>query len=78
MLVDPVVSQFFTNTDMEKQRKRQTQFIVMVTGGPNAYEGVDMVAAHSKLKIGIKEFDQTWVNLEKALAFYNVPEAEKQ
>jgi hemoglobin len=57
MLADPVVSPFFKNTDMQKQRKRQKQFITLVTGGPNHYEGVDMKKAHHKLGIGKKEFD---------------------
>ncbi len=57
MLADPIVSPFFMNTDMEKQRKRQKQFITMVTGGPSLYEGTDMKSAHSKFKIGKKEFD---------------------
>jgi hemoglobin len=46
MLADPVVSSFFSNTDMTKQKKRQTDFITLVTGGPNVYEGVDMKKAH--------------------------------
>jgi truncated hemoglobin YjbI len=31
---------------MKKQAARQKQFIIMVTGGPNKYEGVDMKRAH--------------------------------
>lgn len=46
MLADPIVSPFFVNTDMDKQRKRQKQFIIMATGGPNNYEGTDMKSAH--------------------------------
>jgi hemoglobin len=46
MLADPIVSPFFLNTDMDKQRKRQKQFITMVTGGPCNYEGTDMKTAH--------------------------------
>jgi hemoglobin len=46
MLSDPIVKDFFKNTDMTKQRQRQTQFITMVTGGPHNYEGTDMKTAH--------------------------------
>lgn len=42
MLDDKRVKEFFKNTDMIKQRKKQTEFITMVTGGPNNYEGLDM------------------------------------
>jgi hemoglobin len=76
MLADPVVAPFFANTDMSKQRKSQKAFITMVTGGPNNYHGADMKTAHEKFKIGKKEFDQTWHNLEKALAFFKAPAAE--
>ena len=51
MLADEVVAPFFANTDMTKQKLRQTQFIGMVLGGPANYEGVDMKAAHEKMKI---------------------------
>lgn len=52
MLDDARVNQFFKNTDMEKQRSRQTNFLVMVTGGPNNYHGLDMKKAHEKMAIG--------------------------
>ena len=57
MLSDTITSPFFANVDMKKQTTRQKQFIVMVTGGPNKYEGADMKKAHEKFKIGMKEFD---------------------
>lgn len=54
MLKDPIVNHFFEKTDMNKQLARQKQFITLVTGGPNKYEGVDMKTAHMKMKIGGK------------------------
>ena len=60
ILDDKRVNEFFKNTDMNKQRKRQTDFITLVTGGPNNYEGVDMKKAHEKMAIGKLEFDATW------------------
>jgi hemoglobin len=74
MLDDKRVNEFFKNTDMNKQRKRQTDFITMVTGGPNNYEGVDMKKAHEKFKIGKFEFDATWENLTKSLRDHHVDE----
>lgn len=74
MLDDPIVKDFFKNTDMNKQRQRQTEFITMVTGGPNNYEGLDMKKAHEKFAIGHKEFDETWNNLSKSLHDHNVDE----
>lgn len=63
MLKDPVVSPFFSKTDMKKQVQSQKNFITMVCGGPNNYHGKDMKAAHDKMHIGKKEFDATWHNL---------------
>lgn len=74
MLDDARVKEYFKNTDMNKQRKRQTDFITMATGGPNHYEGVDMKKAHLNMKIGHKEFDATWENLQKALHDFKVAE----
>ncbi len=74
MLEDPVVRDYFKNTDMEKQRKQQKAFITMATGGPNHYEGKDMKEAHAKFPIGQTEFDATWNNLQKALQYYAVKE----
>ena len=76
MMADVSVSAFFSNTDMSKQVSRMKQFITLVTGGPNNYEGADMKTAHAKLNISKKEFDQTWHNLHSALSFFKVPQAE--
>jgi hemoglobin len=76
MLKDPIVSPFFTKTDMKKQVQSQKSFITMVCGGPNNYHGKDMKAAHDKMNIGKKEFDATWHNLEQALQYYKVPATE--
>lgn len=32
MMADPFVSRFFAGIDMEKQRKKQTQFVTMAFG----------------------------------------------
>jgi hemoglobin len=60
MLEDPRVKAYFANTNMEKQRLSQIEFISMVTGGPNNYAGKDMKATHCPYKIGHPQFDATW------------------
>ena len=72
MLADPEVSHFFASTDMSKQRCRMKQFLSLVTGGPNEYEGTDMKIAHCKFNIWKSHFDKTWANLEQALLHFNV------
>ena len=49
MLSDDRVAQFFDSVDMDKQLAKQKAFLTMVTGGPNAYTGADMRAAHAPL-----------------------------
>ena len=51
MLQDNRVSHYFATIDMKKQKERQTQFITLVTGGPNIYQGTDMKTAHCKYAI---------------------------
>lgn len=72
MLEDSRVSHFYQGINVGLLRCRQKQFITLVTGGPNNYEGTDMKTAHCKLKICEKDFDITWENLELAMKHFNV------
>lgn len=72
MLADDEVSHFFGSTDMEKQRCRMKQFITLVTGGPNEYQGADMKTAHCKFDIWKSHYDKTWQNLEISLKHFKV------
>ena len=49
MLLDPRVANYFESVDMDRQRAKQKAFLTMVFGGPNAYTGKDMRAAHAPL-----------------------------
>lgn len=49
MLLDPRVSAYFETVDMDRQRAKQKAFLTMVFGGPSAYTGRDMRAAHAGL-----------------------------
>jgi hemoglobin len=49
MLLDERVAGFFETVDMDRQRAKQKAFLTMVFGGPNAYSGRDMRAAHAGL-----------------------------
>ncbi len=72
MLKDQRVSHFYESTDMEKLKCRQKDFITLVTGGPNHYEGTDMKTAHCKMNISLQDFDVTWENLENSLKHFSV------
>lgn len=49
VLSDDRISKFFEGVDMERQAQKQKAFLTMVFGGPNAYTGKDMRAAHARL-----------------------------
>ncbi len=49
VLSDDRVSHFFDDVDMDRQIAKQKSFLTMVFGGPVAYTGKDMRAAHSHL-----------------------------
>jgi hemoglobin len=49
VLADGRVSEFFDGVDMERQIRKQKAFLTMVLGGPVAYTGKDMRAAHAPL-----------------------------
>jgi hypothetical protein len=57
-----------------KLKCRQKDFIKLVTGGPNHYEGTDMKTAHCKMSISSKDFDVTWENLDNSLKHFSVEE----
>ena len=49
VLTDDRISEFFDGVDMERQAAKQKAFLTMVLGGPVAYTGKDMRAAHAHL-----------------------------
>jgi hemoglobin len=79
MLSDDRVKDFFKNTNMDKQRQHQRDFIIFALGGSSEYSGKDMRSAHQNLvdNKGLSDlhFDATVENLVTALRDLNVPEA---
>ncbi len=49
VLADDRVAEFFDGVDMDRQIRKQKAFLTMVLGGPVAYTGKDMRAAHAPL-----------------------------
>jgi truncated hemoglobin YjbI len=46
---DPRLAPFFVDVDIEKLKKKQVEFLAYVFGGPSAYTGKDLYAAHEHL-----------------------------
>lgn len=71
VLKDEELRPYFDDIDMDKQRAKQASFLTMVTGGPNAYTGRDMRAAHAHLVargIGDRHVDLVIKHLGDTLA----------
>lgn len=49
VLADSRVNGFFAGVDMNRQRAMQKAFLTFAFGGPNAYQGRDLTAAHAHL-----------------------------
>lgn len=77
VLSDDRIAHYFDGVDMERQAQKQKAFLTMVLGGPNAYTGKDMRAAHARL-VGLtdKHFDAVVENLGATLKELGVPDAK--
>ena len=54
---DPVIGVFFENPDTARLKTHQRMFLTAALGGPDAYDGRDMRAAHAHLQIRDADFD---------------------
>lgn len=64
---DPVISTFFERADMAGLETHQRMFLTAALGGPDAYEGRDMRAAHAHLEITDVDFDLFLEHLSETL-----------
>jgi hemoglobin len=76
VLAHPDVAPFFSETNMKKQRLHQTNFISLVLGGPNKYEGKSLREAHAHMKLTDKEFNVIAELLSNALRKHGVSEED--
>ncbi|WP_336336218.1 group I truncated hemoglobin [Haloarcula brevis] len=74
VLDDPLLEPYFEDTDMDRLRSHQTQFISAVAGGPVDYDGDDMRTAHEGLGITEDAFANVATHLEAALRENGVPD----
>lgn len=67
VLADDRINLFFENLDMVAQAVKQKNFLTMVFGGPNNYDGKDMRSAHAHLGLTEEHFDAVVENLAATL-----------
>lgn len=76
VLADPLLKPFFANIDMDKQVKKQKQFLTYAFGGPNHYTGQGMRNAHKNAVangMNGQHFDQVMKHLGDTLVELKVP-----
>ncbi|MGQ0799636.1 MAG: group I truncated hemoglobin [Pseudomarimonas sp.] len=79
VLEDPQLAPLFAGIDVGSLHRHQHQFLSLAMGGPNAYAGDDLRAAHrhvvARFGIGDDEFDRVLHHLDAALAALGVVDA---
>jgi len=82
VLNDDLVSHFFEDTDMERQRLKQKSFLAMAFGGPDQYSDLDMRTAHKPLieKYGLSDvhFNRIMEIFKETLTELNISPNELQ
>ena len=68
LLADPELARFFDSVDMRRQRAHQKAFLAMALGGPRAYRGRGLAAAHAHLDIDDHHVDLVAGHLAAVLA----------
>jgi purine-binding chemotaxis protein CheW len=79
LMADAQLSGFFKSVDMERQAHSQRAFLTMIAGGPGAYTGANLRAAHARLVArGLNDahFDGVIGHLTASLGELDVPAAE--
>jgi len=77
-LNNPVISTRFKNVDTDKLRILADTFITSGTGGPNVYEGRDMLSTHKGLNISAVEFMAVLDDALNALSDNGVGQSEQE
>lgn len=72
VLADKRINQHFKDINMNKQRRKQKEFLSAAFGGPVAWTGLDMRKAHADLKITEAQFNAVAENLKSTLEDFKV------
>lgn len=78
VLADDTVNGFFAKTDMEKQRKHQTDFISYALGSGVDYSGKSMSKVHEGMNLQPKHYDAIVNHLSTTLREFHVGEEDIQ
>lgn len=77
-LANPRISPRYANSDATKLKNGAATFFIAGTGGPNVYEGQDMLATHKGMNISGDEFLAVLDDAVEALAKNNIGQREQE
>lgn len=78
VLADESLAPYFVDADVDELRRHQTAFLTAVAGGPDAYDGRKMRAAHDHLDVTAGVFERVAEHLAAALSAFDVPEGDRE
>jgi hemoglobin len=76
-MANPLIKARFEKVDLTKLKRNATDFFCMGSGGPQAYQGKDMLAAHKGLNISEQEFIAALDDILAALDRNKIAPADK-
>jgi hemoglobin len=77
-LKNPRIATRFAASDLVKLKHRAAAFFIAGSGGPNAYEGKDMLSAHKGMNIDEEEFNAVLDDALEAMAKNSIDQREKE
>jgi hemoglobin len=77
-LANPSISPRYVNSDAAKLKNGAATFFIAGTGGPNVYEGQNMLATHKGMNISGEEFLAVLDDALSALEKNNIGQREKE
>jgi hemoglobin len=77
-VANPVIAPRYASSDLEKVKHAAATFFISGTGGPDVYEGQDMLAAHKGMNISNDEFVAVLDDAMAALEKNGIGQREKE
>jgi hemoglobin len=77
-LANPAIATRWSNSDIDKVKNGAATFFIAGTGGPDVYEGKDMLATHKGMNISAHEFMAVLDDALEALAKNNIGQREQE
>ena len=77
-LKNPRIAPRYANSHVAAVKNGAATFFIAGTGGPNVYQGKDMLATHKGMNIDIEEFVAVLDDALQALEMNNIGQREKE